>query len=54
LLVGDEPIGVPYQGGQHDELEVRELNRVVSHPRLMCGQVQAEVAADEDVVDRVR
>jgi hypothetical protein len=52
--MSNEPVGVPYQGGQHDELEVRELNRVVAHPRLVCRQVQAEIAADEDVVDRVR
>lgn len=55
VLVGDDTIGVLHERGQHHELEVREMDRLVTDPRLVARQVESEIAGDEDVVvGRVR
>ena len=52
--MGDDPIGVLHECGQDDELEVREVDRLVADPRLVARQVQPEITGDEDVIGRVR
>jgi hypothetical protein len=54
LLVGDDSVDVPYEGGQDDELEMGEVDRLAADPCLVARQVQSEIAGDEDVVGRVR
>ena len=54
VLVRDHSIGVAHECGEDDELEVREMDRLVADPRLVARQVQPEIAGDEDVVRRVR